>query len=303
MKFTNNSILSRHYLNYLETLDLNGQLMSQNLSDTEIQTLYNKEYKLTEFDIYKYIVALEHITESLGCDKYNLTEGIIKDKFKYNNILIDLFYHNIPQNLLNTYPIAVVFSIKQVGQQIKDLTKADVHNHRVHFDHEAPACDAMNYFYDELQIYKSFFANYAGNSYTYYIFKQFTKLLLTEVYLYKCKTYIFTLKELLIHFHTVLMNHPEPSTLKPISEWIETGEIEKVKYQCIKFLEPSDINYFPISHLKLLLIDVNKLTTFEESYNTLIQKSFGSFWDYDQEVLNKQFIRKLESSKKNIRID
>ena len=45
MKFTNNSILSRHYLNYLETLDLSGELLSQTLSDIEIQTLYNKEYK------------------------------------------------------------------------------------------------------------------------------------------------------------------------------------------------------------------------------------------------------------------
>jgi len=53
--------------------------------------------------------------------------------------------------------------------------------------------------------------------------------------------------------------------------------IEIVKYQCIKITDPSDINYFSLSDLKLYLIDVNKLRNFEESYDTLVQKSLGSF--------------------------
>ena len=63
MKFqnTNNSILSRHYSEYLETLELNGALLSLTLSDTEVQNLYHKNYGLTEFDIYKYIVAADYI--------------------------------------------------------------------------------------------------------------------------------------------------------------------------------------------------------------------------------------------------
>jgi hypothetical protein len=85
MQFTNNSILSRHYLEYLKTLNLNGELLSQNLNDKEIKTLYNREYKLTEFNIYKYITAHDYIIESLGCYKYNLTEGINYDKNKYKN--------------------------------------------------------------------------------------------------------------------------------------------------------------------------------------------------------------------------
>lgn len=86
MNFTNinNSILSRHYSDYLETLDQKGRLFSQTLSDIEIQNLYHTKYNLTEFDIYKYITAIDHINDSLGCDKYNLTEGITSDKNKYN---------------------------------------------------------------------------------------------------------------------------------------------------------------------------------------------------------------------------
>lgn len=91
MKFTNtnsnNSILSIHYSEYLEILDLNGELFSQNLTDIEFQNLYNKKYKLTELDIYKYIVAIDYINESLGFNKYSLTKGIINDYNKYNNIL------------------------------------------------------------------------------------------------------------------------------------------------------------------------------------------------------------------------
>lgn len=256
MQFTNNSILSRHYLEFLETINLNGDLLSQNLSDTEIQTLYNKEYKLNEFDIYKYITAYDYINESLGCDKYNLTEGITNNKYKYNNILVDLFYQNISQKIINNYPISVVFGIKQNGQEITDLTRADINKIRSSFDIEASECDHMNYYYQELQLYRSIFSNYAGNAYTYYIFKQLIKLFLNEVYLYKYKGNIYTHKELVNYFHLNIINHPEPFTLKSISESFESGEIEKVKYQCIKILEPCDINYFPIAHLKIFFIDI-----------------------------------------------
>lgn len=91
--------------------------------------------------------------------------------------------------------------------------------------------------------------------------------------------------------------------MRSFSEWIESDDIEKVKYQCIKVSDPCDINYFSLSSLKLYLIDVNTLMDFEQSYDSLIEKSFGSLWDYDQEALNKEFIGKLESSKKNIKTD
>lgn len=306
MKFTNHSILAQHYIDYMSidsTLNNNKNFTSQYLNDLDIQKLYNKEYKLTEFDIYKYITAIDHINDSLGCDKYNLTEGITSDKNKYNNILIDLFYHNISHKLIAQYPISIVFGIKQVGREIKDLNQSDINYHRTSFDLEAPESDAMNYFYQELQLYKSFYKNYSGNSYTYYVFKQLTKLFLTEVYLYKINGFILTHKGLIDYYHSQIINHPNPSQIKTISELLETGEIQKVKYQCIKIADPCDINYFSLASLKLYLIEANKLKNFEESYDTLIEKSFGSFWDFNQEVLNKQFIGKLESSKKNLQID
>jgi len=273
MQFTNNSILSRHYLDFLEILDLNGDLLSQNLSESEIQNLYSKEYKLNEFDIYKYITAHDYIHDSLGCDKFNLTEGISKDKNKYNNILIDLFFQNISQKIINNYPISVVFGIKQDNyKNITDLSRTDIHNIRCSFDIEARECDNMNYYYEELQLYRSIFSNYSGNSYTYYVFKQLVKLFLNEVYLYNYKNNIFTHKELVDYFNLNIINHPDPFNIKSISECYENGEIEKVKYQCIKILEPSDINYFPIAHLKLFLIDTNKTSNFLESYDSLIEK-------------------------------
>jgi hypothetical protein len=130
MKFTNinNSILARHYLNYLEKIDLNGRLFSPTLSEIEIQNLYNEKYNLTEFDIYKYLTAADYISESLGCNKYKLIEGITNDKNKYNNILIDLFYHNIKSDIISHYPISLVFGIKQVGREIHNLTRKDINS-------------------------------------------------------------------------------------------------------------------------------------------------------------------------------
>ena len=94
---TNNSILSRHYKNYLNMLaNNNNKLISQTLSDIEISQLYSKEYNLTEFEIYKYIIALDYISDSLGYNKYTLTEGITENKYKYNNILVDLIFMYIP---------------------------------------------------------------------------------------------------------------------------------------------------------------------------------------------------------------
>jgi len=136
MKFINNSILSKHYADYLQALDLNEDIISQTLSDLDLLNLNDPKYKLTEFDIYKYITATEYITESLGCDKYKLKEGITKDTYKYNNVLIDLIFRNIPRQIINNYPISVVFGIKQEVQVILDLTKTDMYNIRNSFDFE-----------------------------------------------------------------------------------------------------------------------------------------------------------------------
>jgi hypothetical protein len=115
LNFTNNSILASHFLNYQEILKTNNKLISTNLNELEIQNLYNNKYSLNEFDIHRYITAYDFIIDSLGCEKYTLTEGIStnKNKYKYNNILIDLFYKNICSQIMSQYSIYLVFRIKQ----------------------------------------------------------------------------------------------------------------------------------------------------------------------------------------------
>jgi hypothetical protein len=131
------SILHSHYLDYLEAIKKNSIIVSNNLSDIQNQELYNTKYNLTKFDIYKYFTAYDYINESLGCNKYTLTEGITSSKNKYNNILIDLFYHNISSKIMNGYPISIVFSIKQVGLDIQSLTRSDINYWRSYYDVEA----------------------------------------------------------------------------------------------------------------------------------------------------------------------
>lgn len=291
------SILSRHYQNYLEAIN-SQNYRSYSLTDIEIQKLSHKKYNLTEFDIYKYVTALDHIKDSLNSN-INLTEGITNDKNKYNNILVDLYYKNIPLEIIKNYPISIVFNIKQEGNIIRDLTKADIDSWKGHMYWNLYSLegDDINP-YQELEKYKAAYLKYGGNSYTYYVFKQLVKLLLTEVCLYNYNGYILTYKELINKYRFILYK-TDPGSLKSIAELIESGEITKVKYQCIKVterVEPEVINYLPISELRLFLVDVSKLMNFEESYNTLIEKSFNDFWDYDQENLNKQFIKNLNET-------
>jgi len=63
-----------------------------------------------------------------------------------------------------------------------------------------------NYLYQEIQSFKKHYSNYAGNSYTYYVFKQLIKLFLTEVYLYEYKDNIYTHRELIIKYHKDIIN-------------------------------------------------------------------------------------------------
>jgi len=279
-------------------LEQNKKLISYNLTDAEIMELYNKKYNLTEFDIYKYITAYDYIMDSLGCTKYTLTEGITSNKQKYDNILVSLFYKHIPSDIIHNYPLSIVFNIKQEGQEIKDLTKQDIKNNKLNSPYLGSEFDieywdegnTYSQWYEEYKEYKYAYSNYAGNSYTYYIFKQLIKLFLTEVYLYKHQGFVYTHKELLSFYLTSTLNHPKPYQMCSLSDFIEDKGIEKVKYQCIKVLEPLDINYDTISDLKIKLIDVNTKGDLIQMYDSIVEKKFESFWDYAESRLNSEFI-------------
>ena len=258
---------------------ING-VSSQNLNTLEVLELYNPKYNLAESDINSYITAYDKITNYLGCNKYKLTEGITNNKYKYKNILIDLYHQTIPSKLIYDYPLSIVFNIKQVGQDIQDLSKADFNNIKNSRSIDMDFFGEItfdNYFYKTMQSYKSQCSNYAGNSYTYYVFKQLTKLFLTEVYLYNYRGNILTYSELIDFYNTLMYNNSDPNTIKSLSQLLESGTIKKIKYQCIKILEPQDINYFSISGLNVYLIDVNKINNVTDAYDSLIKKDFSSF--------------------------
>lgn len=253
-----NSILSRHYANYLEMLANNKKLVSTNLTELQIQNLYDKKYNLTEFEIYKYITALDFISDSLGCSKYNLTEGCYNKTeyiYKYNNILIDLFYQDIPSEIITDFPISTIFVNK-------DLEWGD--NVEIWEDDD-----------EYLKINnKNIYSNYTGNFYTYYIFKQLIKLFLTEVYLYKFNNKVLTYLELL-----EVYKKEENTQSKTISQFINDNKITKIKYQCIKVIDPQNIDINSILDIKIYLIDISKLMNFNDTYDTLIKKEFNSFWN------------------------
>jgi hypothetical protein len=105
---------------------ING-VTSQSLNILEVIELFNPKYNLTESDITKYVTAYDKITNSLGYNKYKLTEGITNNKNKYNHILVDLYHQTIPSNIIYEYPISIVFNIKQDSyNNTMDLTRADI---------------------------------------------------------------------------------------------------------------------------------------------------------------------------------
>jgi hypothetical protein len=109
--FTHNSILALHY-QLFNALSKENKLRSNNIPEQQVILMKNKKYNLSEFDIYKYISGYEFLRETLGMNKFKLTEGITLAKNKYRNILIDLLYFNIPSELINLYPLSIVFGIK-----------------------------------------------------------------------------------------------------------------------------------------------------------------------------------------------
>ncbi len=274
---------------------MNNNITSQNLTNLEVMELYNPKYNLSESDIKKYITPYDNITSSLGCNKYNLTEGITNNKNKYNNILIDLYHQTIPSEIIDIYPIGIVFNIKQdQHNNIHDLSKTDINNYKssksidMNFSGEF---SSDNYFYQDMQDFKYNYSNYSGNSYTYYVFKQLIKLLLTEVYLYEYKDKIYTHKELIIKYHKDIINSIDPISVKSISELIESKEIVKVKYKCIKISDPCEINWSSIGDLHISLVDVNKLSNFQNAYESIIKKNFNDFLSLDKiHYLNKDAI-------------
>jgi len=188
--------------------------------------------------------------------------------------------------------------IKKNKLEVKDFTIKDIKELKSYFNLESSEAKSnyLIYFYEELKMYKEFYSNYGGNSYKYYIFKLLIKLLLNEIYLFKYEKDILTYREVVLNLNIIINNklNLEWNKFKNGEEmfWelLELGEIKKIKYQCIKVLEPEDITYDSISKLKIQLVEVNK----EISLNSLLEKEVNSFiinnifykfWPYDGSYL------------------
>jgi hypothetical protein len=68
-------------------------------------------------------------------------------QYKYKNILLDLFYHNIPTKIISGYPIAAIFKIKKEGENIIDLTKKDLSYYRSQI-----RCEEGDFSYNEADL-------------------------------------------------------------------------------------------------------------------------------------------------------
>lgn len=84
-----------------------------------------------------------------------------------------------------------------------------------------------------------------------------------------------------------------------ISQLIESKEITKIKYQCVRVSvvnPPTDINFLSIGSLHISLVDINKLSNFQDAYDSIITKNFNDFWDYDKPKANSSSTENLKGS-------
>ena len=92
------------------------------------------------------------------------------------------------------------------------------------------------------------------------------------------------------YYKCIISDIPNPKDIKTIPQLIKNKEVEKVKYQSIKVLEPQDINYFTLSSLDLVLVEINKNKHFDNIYSTSVCKYFCDFWDFDKALQNSILI-------------
>ena len=139
--FTNNYKKKEFKINY-DTLLESSCITIKNLEDFN-----NPKYSITKLDIFKYITVLEYLFKNNELNlAYNLNPYLINKinnsnnlfvyneilgTNKYNNILIDLYHQTIPSEIIDIYPIGIVFNLKLYKNNfIQDLTKTDLNKYK-----------------------------------------------------------------------------------------------------------------------------------------------------------------------------
>lgn len=228
------------YQNYLDELSNNNyKLKSSSLSYLEFKLLHNSKYCLTQFEIYLYIKTLDYL-RSNNFYNINLSSGLTEDNNKFRNILVDLYYQNISDELIFNTSISNLFGIKIIDNKFQN-------------------------------IYKS----YVGNYETYLTFKELINIYLNDITLYKYKGNIYNEFQLKYKYEYL-----DNSYKKYDSNWFILSKYDsnliKLKYKCLSVEDPKDITLNNLGDLNIKLILQNLDPKYDSLY--IINFKLKDFW-------------------------
>jgi hypothetical protein len=211
-------------------------------------------------------------------DENALQSGILTNKNKYHNILIDLKTESIPKEIIYKYPISLLFkfyvSIK--GHLIELIEAGDLNMFSTMLTKLEKKGYISREYYKNRDDYLIFDFNmedvteeyyeyngYTGNYETYLTFKELLKVYLEGINLYNYKGKYYTYDQLKNKYdinsleHSKFINDNLLEYTNDVDKSFEDlinyhPDIIKVSCKCIEIQDPSNYLTNPLSKLKLI---------------------------------------------------
>jgi len=170
-------------------------LKSSYLTSKNLEDFDNQNYNLTKLDVFKYITVLEYLAKNREyvlayilnpylIDKFDNTRDLIFLKYneilevnQYKNVIIDLFFLDIPELAYKSIPLNVLFN------QVKDKTEISP------YSNELKELNKMGYGFE-----------YFGNKATLLFFPEYYKAFYKNITLYSYKNKYYTLSKILFEY-------------------------------------------------------------------------------------------------------
>ena len=172
--FTNNWKKSESF-----RLDYSELLNSSNLTNKNLEDFNNSNYKLTKLDIFKYITVLDYLFKNNEyvlayllnpylIDKFNTTNKLlayneILEINQYKNIIIDLFFLDIPNTAYKSIPLNILLDEVENKKQITPYSEDLKELHKMGYGFGYFGKKSMSLFFP--LYYKAFYKNITLYSY------------------------------------------------------------------------------------------------------------------------------------------
>lgn len=177
----------------------NGFSFAINL--TNIKKIFTKNNISLEL-LYRYVNSLDYLWLK-GLDENLLHNGILIEKYKYTNILVDLMSESIPKEIIYDYPICVLFKFYKSTNdyiiRLEESGKLDRYSSMLAKLEKENYISRWYYQDEELLDLESFshikkyrYNGYCGNYETYFTFKALLIVYLDGISIYNYKDKYYT---------------------------------------------------------------------------------------------------------------